>query len=289
MGATPRVGLKGAPSTPEGALSEPWGEVWGAHQPGPAWSACGSHSRPRGHQAQGAWDLKRWTPSCGNWCPLPRHPPGRVTRKNVTVNGGGSAGGRDTPEALARCGGRGGTRTHVIRGVEEPGPAQLAFAFPKPQSRQPRWASCPRPWQQLATSPQPKPTTPHKAALSSWGSRQGSRSAAGSHGSWRACPARGSGQGCGGPSPAPRESSRVCGPSTTPAGQDRHGDTGCLVRARPLPQLQQSRPGAHGTTAPGPGLREPQGCRRGLSRAVSAPTPCHRHQGRRKRPPSQVP
>lgn len=155
MGATPRVGLKGAPSTPEGALSEPWGEVWEAHQQGPAWSACGSHSRPRGHQAQGAWDQKRWTPSCGNWCPLPRHPPGRVTRKNVTVNGGGSAGGRDTPKALARCGGRGGTRTHVIRGVEGPDPAQLAFAFSKPQSRQPHWASCPRPWQQLAISPQP--------------------------------------------------------------------------------------------------------------------------------------
>lgn len=30
--------------------------------------------------------------------------PGRVTWKDVTVNGGGSAGGRGTPEAEAQCG-----------------------------------------------------------------------------------------------------------------------------------------------------------------------------------------
>ena len=148
--------------------------------------------------------------------------------------------------------------------------AQLACAFPQPQSRQLGWTSYPRlrqpSWPFL---PRPRSTTPHKAALSSWGSRQGSRSAAGSHGSWRECPARGSGQGCGGRSPAPRESSRVCGPSTTPAGQDRHGDTECLVWARPLPQLQQAIPGTHGTTTPAPWLRRPWGHRRGLSQHLS--------------------
>lgn len=107
--------------------------------------------------------------------------------------------------------------------------------------------------------PGPRSTTLHTAALGSWGSRQGSRSAAGSHGSWRECPAHGSGQGCGGRSPAPRESSRVCGPSTTPAGQDRHGDIRCLMWVRSQAGLQQSHPGTQTATA-GPlssgGLRD---------------------------------
>ena len=148
--------------------------------------------------------------------------------------------------------------------------AQLACAFHQPQSREPGWARYPRlrqpSWPFLS---QPRSTTPHKAALSSWGSRQGSRSAAGSHGSWRECPTRGSGQGCGGRSPAPRESSRVCGPSTTPAGQDRHGDTECLVWARPLPQLQQSHPRDTWHHHPSPLAQEASGRRRGLSQHLS--------------------
>lgn len=40
----------------------------------------------------------------GAGAPLPRPPPSKVTQKDVTVNGGSSAGGRDTPKAEARCG-----------------------------------------------------------------------------------------------------------------------------------------------------------------------------------------
>lgn len=117
--------------------------------------------------------------------------------------------------------------------------------------------------------PRPRSTTLHIAALGSWGSRQGSRSAGGSHGSWRECPARGSGQGCGGRSPAPRESSRVCGPSTTPAGQDRHGDIWCLMWAGPQAWLWQSHPRDVNHHCLAPQLRKPQGHRQGLSQHLS--------------------
>lgn len=117
--------------------------------------------------------------------------------------------------------------------------------------------------------PGPRSTTLHIAALCSWGSRQGSRSAAGSHGSWRECPARGSGQGCGGRTPAPRESSRVCGPSTTPAGQDRHGDIWCLVWAGPQTRLWQSHPRDANHHCFAPQLRKPRGHRQGLSQRLS--------------------
>lgn len=53
MGDKPlRKGLRGAESTPKWAPSEPQGEAWEAHHPGPAWSECIRHSRPRGHQAE---------------------------------------------------------------------------------------------------------------------------------------------------------------------------------------------------------------------------------------------
>lgn len=138
------------------------------------------------------------------------------------MNGGGSAGGRGTPKAEAQCGSAeetGLTSPAVGRHRTQPSSCLLSS---KPRAQALVMAGYPLP------TP-PKSTTPHTTALSSWGSQRGSRSAAESLGSWRVCPARGSGQGCGGRSPAPRESSLVCGPSTTPAGQDTCGDTRCLM------------------------------------------------------------
>lgn len=148
---------------------------------------------------------------------------------------------------------------------------QPSWHLPSPNSRANNFAGQAAPG--LSSSwpflPIPKSTTLHIAVLGSWGSRQGSRSAAGSHGSWRECPAHGSGQGCGDRSPAPRESSRVCGLSTTPANQDRHGDMWCLVRAGPQIWLQQSHPRNTNHHCPAPQLRRPQGHRQVLSQHLS--------------------
>lgn len=156
--------------------------------------------------------------------------------KGVTVNGGGSAGGRGTPRAEAQRDGRsrvGTEPSQVLPGFSpEPGGHSLI------RYTAPSYSPLP---------PPPRPTRPHTAALGSWGSQQGSRSAVGSHGSWREYPARGSGPGCAGRSPAPRESSLAFGPSTTPAGQDRHGVGvgGCLevsaVLLDHIPDCGQSR------------------------------------------------
>lgn len=128
---------------------------------------------------------------------------------------------------------------------------QPSWHLPSPNSRANSFAgqASPGPSSSWPFLPIPKSTTLHTAVLGSWGSRLGSRSAAESHGSWRECPAHGSGQGCGDRSPAPRESSRVCGLNTTPVDQDRHGDMWRLVQAGPQLSCSRAIPGTQTNTA----------------------------------------
>lgn len=125
--------------------------MWEAHQPGPHGQSVTGTAGPMATKPRELGTRRGGLLPVGAGIspPPPRPPPGRVTQKNVTVNGGGSAGGRDTPKAEAQCGGRGGIRTDVICGVEGLGPAQLAFAFSKPRAEDRRLGELP---QALATA-----------------------------------------------------------------------------------------------------------------------------------------